>query len=277
MDKLAPPGTIWLKDSLYIDITEVTNKDYREYTLWLNKYSFFEKYKKALPDTLVWRRKLAYNEPYVEYYFRHPAYNGHPVIGVSPQQAEDYCKWRSDRTKEYFLMLDGKVSEIDLVDPDKRSLLDSLIAESKERVRFRLPAKKEWELAAKADNQEAIFPWEGNSFLDKKGNPKANCMTNYNKWSYVGKLNNNNDFLQGSDSYYPNYFGLYCMGGNAAEMVYKDKPVDITEKTKLEDIIILKGGSWRHASFHAMINIQASFEGVTDYTGFRCVCEYKPF
>lgn len=34
-------------------------------------------------DTLVWRSRLGFNEPYVEYYFRHPAYQNYPVVGVN--------------------------------------------------------------------------------------------------------------------------------------------------------------------------------------------------
>jgi hypothetical protein len=58
-------------------------------------------YKAALPDTLVWRRNLAYNEPYVEMYFRHPAYNNYPVVGVSWKQAMAFCNWRSKYRRDY--------------------------------------------------------------------------------------------------------------------------------------------------------------------------------
>ena len=59
---------------------------------------------KALPDTLVWRNKLAFNEPYVDYYLRHPAYRDYPVVGVSWVQARDYCAWRTDRVNELILV-----------------------------------------------------------------------------------------------------------------------------------------------------------------------------
>ena len=62
---------------------------------------------KALPDTLVWRRPMAYNEPYVQYYFRHPSYNDYPVVGVSWLQASDYCAWRTDRVNEGILIREG--------------------------------------------------------------------------------------------------------------------------------------------------------------------------
>jgi len=96
--------------SFYMDETEVTNLDYREYLYWLGRV-FGEDYpevvKKAKPDTLVWRSKLAFNEPYVEYYFRHPAYMDYPVVGVDWLQASDYCAWRTDRVNETILIREG--------------------------------------------------------------------------------------------------------------------------------------------------------------------------
>ena len=62
--------------SFYLDETEVRNVDYLEYLYWLKRVysmSYPEVYKKALPDTLVWRDKLGYNEPFVTQYLRHPA------------------------------------------------------------------------------------------------------------------------------------------------------------------------------------------------------------
>jgi gliding motility-associated lipoprotein GldJ len=98
--------------SFYIDETEVANIHYREYIYWLNKTfngeTFFDDIMaKALPDTLVWRSELSYNEPYVQYYFRHPSFNYYPVVGVSWKQASDYAKWRGDRVNELALMKKG--------------------------------------------------------------------------------------------------------------------------------------------------------------------------
>ena len=63
------PRTVTVS-SFYMDETEVTNFHYLEYLYWVNRVfgaDYPEVYKKALPDTLVWRSKLAYNEPYVEH------------------------------------------------------------------------------------------------------------------------------------------------------------------------------------------------------------------
>ncbi len=95
--------------SFFIDETEVANVHYREYLYWLdNTFSGDTNIvTKSLPDTLVWREELAYNEPYVEYYFRYPSYNYYPVVGVNWQQAHDYCIWRTDRVNELNLIKKG--------------------------------------------------------------------------------------------------------------------------------------------------------------------------
>jgi sulfatase modifying factor 1 len=94
--------------SFYMDETEVANIHYREYLFWLNRvFNDTSITNKALPDTLCWRSELAYNEPYVEYYFRHPSYNLYPVVGVNWKQASDYCMWRTDRVNEKILQDNG--------------------------------------------------------------------------------------------------------------------------------------------------------------------------
>ena len=62
--------------SFYMDKTEVSNNHYCEYLYWLGRVyqSYPDVYKKALPDTNSWRNKLAFNEPYVRLYLRHPSY-----------------------------------------------------------------------------------------------------------------------------------------------------------------------------------------------------------
>jgi gliding motility-associated lipoprotein GldJ len=95
--------------SFYMDQTEVTNFHWLEYMYWISRayQSYPMIYKNALPDTLVWRSALGFNEKYVEYYLRHPAYRDYPVVGVSWLQANDYCKWRTDRVNEYILIREG--------------------------------------------------------------------------------------------------------------------------------------------------------------------------
>ena len=102
--------------AFYMDEYEVTNLEWREYVQWLQGV-----YKsnpavivRALPDESVWRKELAYNEPYVREYYVSPAYNDYPVVGVSWEQATEYCKWRTDRLNELELIAAGVIPYIPL-------------------------------------------------------------------------------------------------------------------------------------------------------------------
>ncbi|MGZ3814842.1 MAG: SUMF1/EgtB/PvdO family nonheme iron enzyme, partial [Mucilaginibacter sp.] len=98
--------------SFYMDETEVSNQDWLDYLHWIG-VTFpddHELYYNAMPDTLVWRRPLSYNDPYVENYLRHPAFNDYPVVGVSWDQAQDYCVWRTDRMNENILRETGRLA-----------------------------------------------------------------------------------------------------------------------------------------------------------------------
>jgi gliding motility-associated lipoprotein GldJ len=118
--------------SFYMDETEVSNQQYREFEYWYQRVfdpnvAFFNGtldfagrsfdpnanggtnylYYLILPDTNCWRSKLGYNEPFVEYYYRHPAYKDYPVVGVNWHQAREFAKWRTDRVNEYILDREG--------------------------------------------------------------------------------------------------------------------------------------------------------------------------
>ena len=95
--------------AFYMDETEVSNQDWLDYLSWIRTSfpSDHELYYNALPDTLVWRRPLSYNEPYVNNYLRHPAFQDYPVVGITWEQAKEYCQWRTDRTNEFILQERG--------------------------------------------------------------------------------------------------------------------------------------------------------------------------
>lgn len=97
--------------SFYMDETEVANQDWLDYLHWISVTypDDHELYYNALPDTLVWRNPLSYNEPYVDNYLRHPAFQDYPVVGVSWDQVQDYCVWRTDRVNENILRETGRM------------------------------------------------------------------------------------------------------------------------------------------------------------------------
>ena len=101
--------------SFYMDETEVTNLMYLEYLDWIKSVfppsneNYRLIYEGALPDTLVWRNRLGFNEVMTNNYLRHPAYAEYPVVGVSWIQAVEFSKWRTDRVNELILEREGYI------------------------------------------------------------------------------------------------------------------------------------------------------------------------
>jgi len=103
--------------SFYMDETEVTNVMYLEYLDYLKSVyppedpKYANIYVGALPDTLVWRNRLGYNETMTNNYLRHPAYAEYPVVGVNWIQATQFAEWRTDRVNEAMLEREGYLAE----------------------------------------------------------------------------------------------------------------------------------------------------------------------
>ncbi|WP_438965924.1 gliding motility lipoprotein GldJ [Flavobacterium sp.] len=110
--------------SFFMDETEVTNFMYTEYLYWVKtvfpptEESYQNIYNGVVPDTLVWRDRLGYNETMTLNYLRHPAYSNYPVVGVTWIQAVEFSKWRTNRVnenileREGYLKKDAKINEV---------------------------------------------------------------------------------------------------------------------------------------------------------------------
>jgi gliding motility-associated lipoprotein GldJ len=157
-------------------------------------------YKGALPDTLVWRNRLSYNEDLVVNYLRHPSYAEFPVVGVSWLQASQYSQWRTDRVNEAILEREGFLSDeaklaavegkasafntaaylnspsltyggqIDSLQGKKKRDSISVFAKTSDGIllpSYRLPTETEWEYAAQAQSGDREY----NNYKGRKKYP----------------------------------------------------------------------------------------------------------
>ena len=249
------------KDTAYIDENGRIVRQTIERPL-SSLYDFLNTYiVPVYPDTTVWVNDFtnANNETYMKLYFSSPTYNDYPVVGVTWEQAQAFCAWRT----EYLLRGMG---------PQARYLQ-----------RYRLPTEIEWEYAARGKEGNP-FPWEGDETKNDRGCFFANFKPDRGNYTEDGNLITSRTGIYGANSN-----GLFDMAGNVAEWtntVYTEAGVaamadlnpELRYNAAKEDPYVLKrksvrGGSWKDPESYIR-SAWRSYEYQNQprsYVGFRCV------
>jgi len=215
------------------------------------------------PDTIMWLRdfQYSYNDPKMRMYFSHPGFANYPVVGVTWEQAQAFCQWRT--------RLFNNVNKVGGQD-------------------YRLPTEAEWEYAARGGRKMALYPWGGNYVRDKKGCFLANFKPM--RGSYTDDMGATTMKVA---SYPPNNFGLYDMAGNVSEWTSSAYDVSSTlvvsdmnpsfqynAKNSDPDVLkrkVVKGGSWKDIAYYLQCGVK-TYEYQNEsrpYIGFRCVRSYN--
>ena len=225
-------------------------------------YDFLNTYiVNVYPDTTCWVNDFpnAQQEQYMKLYFSSPNYNDYPVVGVTWEQAEAFCAWRTNY------------------------LLRGLGPQARYIQRYRLPTEIEWEYAARGKEGNP-YPWQGDEAKSKDGCFFANFNADRGNYTEDGNLITSRVGIYGANSN-----GLFDMAGNVAEWtstVYTEAGVNamadlnpqLVYNAAKEDPYVLKrksvrGGSWKDP----MSLIKSAWRSweyqnqPRSYVGFRCV------
>lgn len=275
-------------DGFFIDISEVTNKQYKifvdatNYVTVAERDIEWETMKKELPegtpkphDSILQPGSLIFNKNvnavvnmanYSQWWtwkiganWKHPegpnstieGKDNYPVVHIALEDARAYCKWANRR----------------------------------------LPTEAEWESAAQGNEKNSIYTW---------GNDKSALVEKANTWQGTFPVKNESidgfELIAPIKSYDPNSIGIYDMLGNVWELTSDLLNVNYYKELDASKVLInpkgaskayspdnpyqteyiIKGGSFLcHASYCASFRISArmgmSIDSGSDHAGFRTV------
>jgi formylglycine-generating enzyme required for sulfatase activity len=242
-----PPRMIAVDKTLFIDMTEVRNIDYKVYIYWIKQYKGENslEYLNALPDTsqkirISFPGNNQIQEMDLDFYFRHPNFDNYPVVSISYEQAIDYCKWRTDIINEGIYRQNNKSLKKEKI-PDNIPIIYKL----------RLPTRSEWIKVAK---QGIDFKYKKK--FDKEGTKYEiieQVLVTGNFFENGQNMPVNVDFGK------VNNIGCYNIYGNVAEMSNNKG--------------IAFGGCYSEKLSDFKIDKEYNYDSPKAWIGFRCVAE----
>ncbi len=212
------------------------------------------------PDTAVWVKDFnySYNDPMHQDYFYHQSYGDYPVVGVSWEQANAFCNWRTRKKNDYLKSRKNRISV-----PD-----------------FRLPTEAEWEYAARGGLEFATYPWGSGGTQSDRGCFLANFKPVRGNYAADGAL-----YTMEAKSYSANDYGLYNMAGNVSEWTntaynlssyYIASTMNPNVENRKNKRKIIRGGSWKDVAYFLEVGSRdyEYADTARSYIGFRTVQNY---
>ncbi|MEN8121075.1 MAG: SUMF1/EgtB/PvdO family nonheme iron enzyme [Bacteroidota bacterium] len=251
----------------YIDKTEITFKEYREFVYSVrDSLGLTEGYDKSkliytnpdtkeeiniYPNTTVWEDNFPESRISISEYFDegNTVLDQYPVVGVNWKQALAFTVWRTKK------MNTGVV--------------------------FSLPTEAQWEYAAKGGIKNLKYPWIGSGTKNDAGFYLANFYPM--PGNYVS--DNGEIYIVPVAQFAKNGFGLYDMAGNVSEWVLDNySPISYQSSNDHNPLYsdhssgfkVVRGGSWKDISYFLQVGARdwQRKDSTYSYVGFRCVANY---